>query len=531
MRDRVVIGVDVGTGSVRAGVFALDGTMLAAASSPILEFHPEPDFYEQSSENIWAETGRVVREALAESKCSPDAVIGLSFDATCSLVVLDADGQPLTASKTGRAERNVIVWRDHRAIDQTNRINAGGYDVLRYVGGAMSPEQEPPKLLWLKENLPETWQRAGKFFDLADFMVYRATGIDLRSLCTNVCKWTYLGHEARWDCDFFFAIGLGDLFDRGKVTEDVAPMGECAGTLCAEAAALMGLTTKTAVGVGMIDAHAGGIGLGVDEPILALIGGTSSCHMAVSNEARFIPGVWGPYFGAMLPGMWLSEGGQSATGALLDHTVARFGTVREEDHYWHVLMGKEINAAYAELNAYIAQKGVRSDWTERLHILPDHHGNRSPMADPHARGVMDGLTLDMSYDTLARIYHATIQAVAYGTRQIIDAMEKQGYAIARINACGGGAKNALWIREHADATQRPIHLPKEPEAVLLGAAILGAVAAGAFASIREAMRAMCHAGEVVEPDRETADYHEWKYAQQRAMYDQHVARRASKQQV
>ena len=406
MSNRAVIGVDVGTGSVRAGVFDLYGTMLGTASSPIMEFNPKPDFYEQSSENIWAETGKVIRQAIAQSGLSPNAIIGISFDATCSLVVLNAAGQPLTVSETGETERNIIVWRDHRAIDQVNRINAGGYDVLQYVGGTMSPEQEPPKLLWIKENLPETWQKAGKFFDLADFMVYKATGTDRRSLCTNVCKWTYLGHESRWDRTFFDAIGLGDLFDSGKVTEDVAPMGENAGTLSAEAADLMGLTTQTAVGVGIIDAHAGGIGVGVSEPILALIGGTSSCHMAVSKDARFIPGVWGPYFGAMLPGLWLSEGGQSATGALLDHTIERFGMVKEEDHYWHVLTGKEINAVYAELNAYIAAKGVRSDWTERLHILPDHHGNRSPKADPNARGMMDGLTLDMSYNTLAQIYHS-----------------------------------------------------------------------------------------------------------------------------
>ncbi|MDE2954515.1 MAG: FGGY family carbohydrate kinase, partial [Gemmatimonadota bacterium] len=231
MSNRAVIGVDVGTGSVRAGVFDLYGTMLGTASSPILEFNPKPDFYEQSSENIWAETGKVVRQAIAQSGLSPDAIIGMSFDATCSLVVLDTAGQPLTVSETGETERNIIVWRDHRAIDQVNRINAGGYDVLQYVGGTMSPEQEPPKLLWIKENLPETWQKAGKFFDLADFMVYKATGADRRSLCTNVCKWTYLGHESRWDRNFFDAIGLGDLFDSGKVTEDVAPMGENAGTL------------------------------------------------------------------------------------------------------------------------------------------------------------------------------------------------------------------------------------------------------------------------------------------------------------
>jgi FGGY-family pentulose kinase len=525
MADQVVIGVDVGTGSVRAGVFTLQGEMLGSASSPILEFHPKADFYEQSSENIWAETGRVVRGALAEAGISAENVIGLSFDATCSLVVLDKKGHPLTVSETGEQERNVIVWRDHRAIDQVNRINAGGYDVLQYVGGIMSPEQEPPKLLWLKENLPNTWLQAGKFLDLADYLVYEATGVDLRSLCTNVCKWTYLGHESRWDQSFFDAIGLGDVFDDDKVTSNVAPMGEKAGMLSAKAAKHLGLTTKTAVGVGIIDAHAGGIGVGVDEPILALIGGTSSCHMAVSKEARFIPGVWGPYFSAMVPGLWLSEGGQSATGALLDYTIERFGMVKEGDKYWHVLTGKDINTVYAELNNYIADKGVGPEWTSRLHILPDHHGNRSPKADPDARGVMDGLTLDMSYDTLAQIYYATIQAVAYGTRHIIDEMEKQGYQIKQINACGGGTKNALWIQEHANATQRPIHLPKEPEAVLLGSAILGAVAAGAFGSIQEAMGAMCHAGEVIEPDRKTADYHNWKYAHQLKMYAQHVDRR------
>ena len=151
------------------GVFDLYGTMLGTASSPILEFNPKPDFYEQSSENIWAETGKVVRQAIAQSGLSPNAIIGMSFDATCSLVVLDTAGQPLTVSETGETERNIIVWRDHRAIDQVNRINAGGYDVLQYVGGTMSPEQEPPKLLWIKENLPETWQKAGKFFDLGGF--------------------------------------------------------------------------------------------------------------------------------------------------------------------------------------------------------------------------------------------------------------------------------------------------------------------------------------------------------------------------
>ena len=105
---------------------------------------------------------------------------------------------------------------DHRATDQARRINEGGHEVLKYVGGALSPEQEPPKLLWIKENLPDSWNRTALFLDLADFLTYRATGKDVRSLCTTVCKWTYLGHENSWDRSFFEQNGLEELLDKRK---------------------------------------------------------------------------------------------------------------------------------------------------------------------------------------------------------------------------------------------------------------------------------------------------------------------------
>ena len=380
--NQVAIGVDVGTGSVRAGVFTLTGKMLGTASESIKENHPREDFYEQSSRDIWEQTGTVVRRALVESGRTARDVIGLSYDATCSLVALDAKQGPVTVSEGGDDDWNIIVWRDHRAIDQVGRINGGDYDVLRYVGGIMSPEQEPPKLLWIKENLPQTWERTAKFFDLVDFMVFQSTGQDLRSLCTNVCKWTYLGHESRWDESFFDAVGIGDLFENGRVTNEIAPMGERAGKLTQAAADHLGLSTNTIVGVGIIDAHAGGIGVAVEDNALALIGGTSSCHMAVSPDPRFVDGVWGPYFGAMIPGQWLNEGGQSATGALLDHTIERYGTIKEADNLTHVLDGKDMNAVHADLNAFIAEQDAGPEYAERIHILPYHHGNRSPRADP-----------------------------------------------------------------------------------------------------------------------------------------------------
>ena len=189
------LGIDVGTGSARAGVFTATGKLLASASRPIQMWKPAPDHVEQSSDDIWDAIGHTARQALAESGVAPASVAGIGFDATCSLVLLDADDRPVSASTTGRSEQNVIVWMDHRAIPQSEKINATRHPVLRYVGGVISPEMQTPKLLWLKQHLPTAWKTTARFLDLPDYLTYRATGDDTRSLCTTVCKWTYLGHK------------------------------------------------------------------------------------------------------------------------------------------------------------------------------------------------------------------------------------------------------------------------------------------------------------------------------------------------
>ena len=207
------IGVDVGTGSARAGVFDGAGTLLSAASHPIRIWREKPLHAEHSSDDIWAAVGACVRQAISEAAISPDAVAGIGFDATCSLVVLDADGAPLSVNAEGDDARNVIVWMDHRATDQARRINATSAAVLEYVGRRISPEMQTPKLLWLAEELPRTFDKAGYFFDLTDFLTWRATGSTWRSSCTVTCKWTYLAHEDRWDARYFRQIGLGRLAD------------------------------------------------------------------------------------------------------------------------------------------------------------------------------------------------------------------------------------------------------------------------------------------------------------------------------
>ena len=527
------LGIDVGTGSARAGLFTADGTMLASSTRVIQLWKPQPEFYEQSSDDIWSACCIAVRDAMDQAAVAADQVAGIGFDATCSLVALDASDRPVSLSPTGSAEQNVVVWMDHRAVGEADRINRLGHPVLRYVGGVISPEMQTPKLLWLKKNLPEAWRQTARFLDLPDFLTYRATGDDTRSLCTTVCKWTYLGHEGLegqgWDRSYFKKIGLGDLASEGfkRIGTRIRPMGEPIGKGLTEAAAAeLGLQPGTPVGVSIIDAHAGGLGLlgaslgakrttTIDfDRRLALIGGTSSCHMAVSKKPRFIHGIWGPYFSAMIPGYWLTEGGQSATGALIDHVIhshaAAAPLLAEAEKRGHSI--------YELLNEHLAElaklRGVRhpAELTRELHIQPDFHGNRSPRADATLKGGITGLSLSATLDDLALQYLAAIQAVAYGTRHILEEMNKKGYAISTLFICGGGTKNPLFLREHADITGCRLVLSKEPEAVLLGSAVLGATASGHFKSLTHAMASMNSVGNIIEPARgKVADYHDRKY--------------------
>ncbi len=257
------IGVDVGTSSARAGVFDEKGTLLATARHPITVWHEAGSVVEQSSSDIWAACAASVRAAMAEAALPPSAVKGLGFDATCSLVVLDAAGDPLTVSASGDQRRNVIVWMDHRALAEARQVNETKDDVLRYVGGSISPEMEIPKLLWLKRHLPSTYGAAGHFFDLADYLSFRATGSTLRSICTLACKWNFLAHEHRWSQSYFDRIGLGDLAaeNYAKIgSEIVAPGVPLGSGLTGSAARDLGLLEGTPVGASLIDAHAGGVG-------------------------------------------------------------------------------------------------------------------------------------------------------------------------------------------------------------------------------------------------------------------------------
>lgn len=518
MTARHFIGIDVGTGSARAGVFTDDGTMLGSAKWNIAIYFGDGDMVEQSSSDIWACVCAAVREAVAASAVDPSSIAGIGVDATCSLVVVDHGGKPLPVGSSEEPERNIIVWMDHRATAQAKRITALGHDVLRYVGGTISPEMETPKLLWLKENRPQVFGQAGHFFDLADYLTWRASGSFARSSCTVTCKWTYLAHEQRWDGSYFRSIGLDELADEDfvRIGTEVVPPGSCVGGLTEAAAADMGLPVGTPVAAGLIDAHAGGVGtvgaVGSPEQNLAYVFGTSSCTMTTTREPAFVPGVWGPYFDAMMPGLWLNEGGQSAAGAAMDRLIAL--------HPAHAAVHEAAKNMGLSAHGYLSLKALNGSASpseavtlaDGLHVVPEFLGNRAPFADADARAIIAGLGMDQSEASLVALYVAGLTGIGYGLRQIIEVQQQNGAPVQRIVISGGAGQDELARQLLADTSGLPVVVTRAAEPVLLGAAILGTIAAGTHRTMADAMSTMTAVDRLYEPVRgPVSDLHHTRF--------------------
>ncbi|KAJ7638433.1 Pentulose kinase [Roridomyces roridus] len=493
------LGIDVGTGSARATLVDRHGKVAASATVETTTFRDTSDhrIFEQSTDNIWAAISSTIKSCLQTSQISPDAVKGLGFDATCSLAVADNDGNPIQVTRGDTlgqlGDRNIILWADHRAESQADLINSTGSIVLDYVGGTMSLEMEIPKVLWLKQHMDPALFARCQFFDLPDFLTYRATGDVTRSCCSLTCKCSYVPNKG-WQGDFFKQIGLEDLVsnDYKQIGQKLLAAGIPVGNgLTKQAAEELGLIAGTPVGSGVIDAYAGWLGTiaarQTDTPTLsesghrlAAVAGTSTCHIVQSPTAVFVPGVWGPYKDAIFRGWWMNEGGQSSTGQLIDFiltTHPAYPTLVERGKE----QGKNIFVILEELLSTLqTQEGVATptELLKDVHMYPDFHGNRSPTADPRMRGSISGLALDSTLNDLARKYYLTLESIALQTRHIVDSLNAAGHEITSIYMSGGQAKNSRLMQLFADTCGMPVVLPFDHAgAVVLGAAMLGRFAA------------------------------------------------------
>lgn len=498
-----VLGIDAGTGGLRAGLFDLHGTPLGFADQPYGTSYPQPGRAVQDPGDWWLALVTSVRTCLTQAAVDPAQVRGLAIDAPANIFLVDSQGTPLTPG---------LLWMDLRGAEQAGRLTATNDPVLRFCGGTVPAEWPLPKALWLKEQQPELWQRSHLLVETMGWLTWRLTGTWTLGLCSAACKWHYRPGTG-WPASLLETGGLGGL--TGKLPDAVLPMGGRVGTLTAAAAEALGLTTGTVVSLSGIDAHAGMVGIDALQPgVLALITGSSTCQLALSRDPIFDPGIWGPFESAVTDGDWVLEAGQASTGSavrwlldLLDGSA--LGVAPDSDRYGPI-----------EALAAAVPPGA-----EGVGLLDHWQGSRTPIRDSGARGAITGLSLGHGPGHLLRtVYEGT----AYGNRRILDRLAERGVPIERIVACGGGTRSALWMQILADVAGRSISITEVPDAVTLGSAICAAVGAGCYPDLRAGAAAMVRPARTIEPDPSTRAVYEEGYLRYIATYEAlHAVRTAT----
>jgi len=484
-----VIGIDFGTESGRVLlVDVTDGRELATAVHPYANgvidqalpgstVRLEPDWALQDPADYLAVLQHAVPAVLRTSGVDPAAVIGLGIDCTsCTMLPVKADGTPLCTLAPYRREPHawVKLWKHHAAQPEADRINAlaaeRGEPWLQYYGGKISSEWLVSKSLQILHEAPHIYAAADRLIEAADWIVWQLTGREARSTCTA-------GFKALWQKDlgfpsreYFAALhpDFADFIDT-KLRRTLDPLGTAAGGMSTQAAAWTGLRPGTPVAVAIIDAHAAVPAGQATQPgdMLAILG-TSTCHLVVAHERVAAPGLCGVVEDGILPGFFAYEAGQSATGDILGWFVKH--GVPPADHAAAEARGLSIHA-YLEAEAARQRPGEHG-----LLALDWWNGVRSTLMDADLSGLLLGATLAT---TAVDIYRALIEATAFGTRTVIEAFTAGGVPIQRIIAAGGMAEqNRLLLQIYADVTNRELRVVRSGQAAALGAAMLGAVAAG-----------------------------------------------------
>ncbi|MGG2200834.1 ribulokinase [Paenibacillus validus] len=510
MGKRYAIGVDYGTESGRAVIVDVDnGEELAVHVTPyphgvIDERLPgsgkplEPNWALQHPDDYMEVLRRSVPEVLRISGVDPAQVIGIGIDFTaCTMLPVDKDGNPLCDQEAYRDEPHAYVklWKHHAAQDEANRINetaeARGELFLSRYGGKTSSEWMVAKAWQIMNEAPEVYEAADRFMEAADWTVLQLTGNPVRSSCGAGYKAFWHKADGYPSPDFFKALDPKlERFVETKLAGDVVSLGTKAGELTAEAADMLGLRAGTAVAASIIDAHAGVPGTGaVRSGQMVMAMGTSLCHMLLSDKEIHAEGISGVVEDGIIPGLYGYEAGQPAVGDLFGWFVD------------HQVPGYVLEAAAIEglsVHGWLERRAAELKPGEHgLLALDWWNGNRSVLVDADLSGMIVGLTLQTKPE---EIYRSLLEATAFGTRKIIDTFEAAGVEVNELFACGGlPQRNRLLMQIYADVTGREIKIAASTQTPALGAAMFGAVAAGAerggYDSIAEAAAKMAHVRE------------------------------------
>lgn len=491
-----VIGIDFGTLSGRCLLVDVErGTEVAEA---VMEYPhgvmdrslPDgtplpPDYALQHPQDYLDVLQVTVREVLRKAELPPKAVVGIGIDFTaCSPLPIDREGTPLCMRREFENDPHAYVklWKHHAAQREADEINSlaaqrrEGW--LLVYGGRISSEWMLPKLLQVSRESPRVYEATDRWIEAADWISLMLTGVETHAAA-------FAGYKALWSKEYGypkneFMKALDPTLDGvvgTKLSPYVASVDGIAGVLNERGAALTGLCAGTRVALPMIDAHAAAPALGMTrDGDLAMILGTSACHILQSRQRADLDGVCGYVQDGVVPSMYTYETGQPALGDIFGWFVERcvpqdyVAQASQRGIGLFPLLEEKATALHVGESGLLAL-----DWW---------NGNRSVLSNSMLSGLILGLNLQTRPED---IYRAMIEASAFGVKRILDQLEDGGIQVGRICAAGGiSQKNALLMQIYADVLEREIEVSGSRQAAALGSAIYAAVAAGCYSDLHEA---------------------------------------------
>ncbi len=481
------------------------------------------DWALQDAQDYLDVLANTVPAILRESGVSPDDVVGIGTDFTaCTVLPVKADGTPLSflPAYKNRPHAYVKLWKHHAAQDKANRLNeiaaARNEPWLKNYGGKISSEWAIPKIWQIVEEDPGIYDAMDRFIEAADWIIWQLCGKETRNSCTAGYKEIWNKRTGFPSDDFFKALHpkLEHVVEE-KLSRDILPLGDRAGTLTPAAAKLTGLREGTAVAVGNVDAHVCVPAVGIDGPskMLAIMG-PSPCHIMMGEEEHQVPGMCGVVEDGVMPGYFGYEAGQSCVG---DHFAWFIDNCLPASDW------EEANRQNKNIHQYLREKAEKlCPGQSGLLALDWWNGNRSVLVDVDLSGMMVGMTLRTKPE---EIYRALIEATAYGTRMIIENYREHGVPVEEFYASGGiSQKDPMTMQIYADVIKMPVKIAGSLQGPALGSAIFASVAAGkeagGYDSVFEAARAMGKIKDTVyAPIPENSERYDALFREYRTLHD------------
>ena len=515
-----VIGVDYGTDSVRSVIVnTANGAEMASSvyfyprwqqglycDAPVNQFRQHPLDYVEGLEFT-------IKECLKEAsgKVKPEAVKAISVDTTgSSPIAVDETGTPLALLPAFAENPNAmfVLWKDHTALKEAAELNEHAKkhqpNYLQFVGGIYSSEWFWAKLLHILRVDEKVREACYSWVEHCDWIPFLLSGgKNIADMKRSVCA---AGHKALWTAEFgglppddFFA--SWDPLLKGfteRLFKDTYPSDVAAGTLSAEWAEKLGLSTDVKIGVGAFDAHMGAVGGQIEPYYLSKVMGTSTCDMLVAPMEEvgrtLVKGICGQVPGSIIPGMMGMEAGQSAFG----DSYAWFRSILVWPMKMLLLSTKIVDQQTAEnlmqemtdkIIPELSQEAAKIPLNEKSELAIDWlNGRRTPDANQELKGVIANLGLGSNAPS---IFRAVAEATCFGAKSIVDRFNEQGVPVKGLIGLGGVAKKSPFIMQMmADVMDMPIRIHQSEQTCAIGAAMFAATVAGIYPKVEDAMAAM-----------------------------------------